>query len=97
MKRLVIVPFALAIFVLVGYHLLIAVDNRFRYGRMWETPVVRPHEEPLLIMGQGTVPFDGGEAIYRASEGETLVSPFYDCGVLNIEVIQEGKEVYKSE
>ena len=75
----------------VGYEALMYYDNTFRYGRMRETPAVRPHEDPLLKMEAGIVPVNGGEAIYRATAGVDLISP------LNISqdyVINRGKAVY---
>jgi mono/diheme cytochrome c family protein len=70
---------ALAI-ILVGaigaYHLLMFYDNSFRYGRMRETPAVRPHEEPIPVMHAGVVPLRGGEAVIRATPAAELRSPF---------------------
>lgn len=45
------------------------------YGRMWETPAVRPHEKEILVMPGGSVPFDGGEETLRATPAEDLKSP----------------------
>jgi mono/diheme cytochrome c family protein len=45
------------------------------YGRMWETPAVRPHEEPIIDVSEGTLPMDAAEAVYRATPAEELVSP----------------------
>lgn len=42
---------------------------------MWETPAVRPHEEEILVMQEGSVPFDGGEAILKATPAIDLKSP----------------------
>lgn len=50
-------------------------DDYFPWGRMWETPAVKPHEEPLLVMEAGTVPVSGGEALYRAAAESDLISP----------------------
>ena len=75
----------------VAYEALMYYDNNFRYGRMRETPAVRPLEDPLLEMEAGIVPVSGGEAIYRATAGVDLISP------LNISqptVITRGKAVY---
>jgi hypothetical protein len=94
MKRSVIIFIAGLFFLLLVYHALIYYDNRFPYGRMWETPAVRPHKEALLIMRQGVIPFEGGEAVYRATPGAMLVSPFYDCDTVPMKAIQAGKEVY---
>lgn len=59
-----------------AYQLLMTYDNDFPFGRMRETPAVRPHENPILVMEAGLVPFLGGEALYRAAAPETLKSPF---------------------
>jgi mono/diheme cytochrome c family protein len=61
------------------------------YGRMRETPAVRPHEEPLLVMEKGVVPFEGGEMIYRVQKAEHLNSPFKMGDPATIKL---GREVY---
>jgi len=60
-----------AIVLLVLLPLLCACD----YGRMWETPAVRPHEEPILEMPSDIVPYGGGETEYRATSVYVLRSP----------------------
>jgi len=57
---------------LVAYHALVFYDNDFRYGRMRETPAVKPHEAPLNRMEAGVVPVTGGEALLRATPGPLL-------------------------
>ncbi len=79
------------IVVLAAYHLLIYYDNNFRYGRMRETPAVRPYEEPLLVREAGVVPVNGGEAIYRVSAGRDIQSPI---DMAQPAVIDRGKAVY---
>jgi mono/diheme cytochrome c family protein len=54
---------------LAAYHGLMYYDDNFRYGRMRETPAVKPHEEPLQRMEEGVVPVSGGEAALRAAAG----------------------------
>ena len=66
-------------------------DNNFRYGRMRETPAVRPHEEPLLKMQGDIVPVSGGEAIYRATAAANLTSPL---DITQPNVLPRGKAVY---
>ena len=56
---------------------------------MQETPAVRPHEEPILIMEEGTVPFDGGEELIRASLADNTIQV-----PTNIS-IEEGKDAYQ--
>ena len=55
MKKIVVIAVLLAAIVFVGYEALIIIDNNFRYGRMRETPAVRPHEKELLTMKQGVI------------------------------------------
>jgi len=58
-----------------AYHLLMFYDNNFRYGRMRETPAVRPHEQPIAAMQTGVVPVAGGDALLRATPAAALQSP----------------------
>ena len=74
-----------------AYEALMYYDNNFRYGRMRETPAIRPHENPLLIMEKGIVPISGGEAIYRANAGANLISPLNST---EPSVIARGSAVY---
>jgi mono/diheme cytochrome c family protein len=91
MKKVIGFPIIVVIVVLAAYHLLIYYDNNFRYGRMRETPAVRPYEEPLLVREAGVVPVNGGEAIYRVSAGIDIQSPI---DVAQPTVISRGKAVY---
>ena len=71
----------LGLFILVGiiglaaYQALMFYDNNFRYGRMRETPGVKPHEAPLLVLERGIVPTHGGDAVYRVTPAADLSSP----------------------
>jgi mono/diheme cytochrome c family protein len=91
MKKIVVIAVLLAAILFVGYEALIIIDNNFRYGRMRETPAVRPHEKELLTMKQGVIPFEGGEAIYRAADGKRLKSPFVKGDPNSIKL---GKTLY---
>ena len=91
MKKIIGLLLVALILILGAYHLLMFYDNDFRYGRMRETPAVRPHEEPLLIKEAGLVPVNGGEAIYRVSSGTDLQSPI---DMAQPTVINRGKAVY---
>jgi mono/diheme cytochrome c family protein len=74
-----------------GYEALVFYDNNFPYGRMRETPAVRPHEEPMPIMEPGVAPINGGEAILRVTEAADLNPP------MDIEAsasVARGREVY---
>jgi hypothetical protein len=92
MKKIIGSLIVVLILILGAYHLLIFYDNNFRYGRMRETPAVRPYEEPLLIMEAGLVPVDGGEEIFRVSAGIDLMPP---VNMSQAAVIARGKNVYR--
>ena len=91
MKKLIGLLLVVVVLILGGYHLLVYYDNDFRYGRMRETPAVRPYEEPLRIKEAGLVPVNGGEALYRVSAGIDLKPPL---NMTQPAVIDRGKAVY---
>jgi mono/diheme cytochrome c family protein len=91
MKRAVILLIALAILVLSAYQGLLYYDNNFRYGRMWETPAVRPLEEPALPIPHGVVPRGHSEALFRATPPEQLGFP---QEMDPSEHIERGKSLY---
>ena len=91
MKKIIGILIVVVIVILGAYNLLVWYDNDFRYGRMRETPVVRPHEEPLLIKEAGLVPVNGGEAIYRVSAGSDIHPPI---DMARPAAIARGKAVY---
>ena len=91
MKKIIGVIIVVGVVLYVGYEALMYYDNHFRYGRMRETPAVRPHEDPLLNMQAGIVPVDGGEAIYRATPGVDFISPL---NMSQDAAINRGKAVY---
>jgi len=91
MKKIIGLLIVIGIIGYAGYEALMYYDNNFRYGRMRETPVVRPYEEPLLKMEAGLVPFNGGEAVYRTTAGIDLISPLK---MRDAAVIARGKAVY---
>jgi mono/diheme cytochrome c family protein len=90
-KKYLIFLIGLAILGLVAYEALIYYDENFPFGRMWETPAVRPHEELPLPMPAGTVPHQGGEEIFKAMPAELLKSPI---ALSDPAQIQMGKVLY---
>jgi mono/diheme cytochrome c family protein len=91
MKKAAVLLVVVGLAVLAAYHALLFYDDNFRYGRMRETPAIKPHEEPLILMESGVVPVTGGEAILRATPGAALTSPL-DAN--NPQVAIRGKAVY---
>jgi len=91
MKKIIGFFIVVAIVVFVAYQALMYYDNNFRYGRMRETPGVRPHEEPLLVQESGIVPIHGGDALYRVTPAAELVSPLDRQAVATI---KRGSDLY---
>jgi len=91
MKKVIGLFIVLAIVGLAAYHALMYYDNNFRYGRMRETPAVRPHEEPLLPMEAGVVPVNGGDAIFRVKPGKDIIPPL---DMQDPAAIARGKALY---
>jgi len=60
---------------------------------MWETPAIRPHEEPAREMPEGVIPVNGGEAVYRATANYLLTSPFRDG---DPEAVSRGEALYRT-
>jgi hypothetical protein len=92
MKKVIGFFIVVIILALAAYYSLIYYDNNFRYGRMRETPAVRPLEEPVLIEEAGLVPVSGGEAIYRVSAGIDIISPI---DLTQPAVMARGEAVYR--
>ena len=91
MKKYAVAAIILIIILFVVYEGLLYYDNNFRYGRMWETPAVRPLEEAPMKMPHGVVPFTGGEALMRVSQGSDIGSPLKENDPAGIE---QGKALY---
>ena len=91
MKRIVILAVFVAVVLTAAYTVITLYDENMKVGRMWETPAVRPHEQPLLIMEPDVVPFGGGEAEYRNAKAEDLISPFKND---DPDVVASGKLLY---
>lgn len=91
MKK-ILVLFVFALVATSGVILLLQyIDNYAAAGRMRETPGVRPHEEPTRPMEAGIVPVSGGEALFRATPADDLVSPLK---LNDPAVIEKGGKLY---
>ena len=91
MKKLFGFFILVAIIILVAYQALVYYDNNFRYGRMRETPGVKPHEIPLLVLESGIVPIHGGDATYQLTPAADLVSSLNRQAS---DTIARGKKLY---
>jgi cytochrome c553 len=64
------------IVLLSAWGVITAYDYSLSIGRMWETPAIKPHEQPIAVTVKGIVPFDGGEARLRHTPDADLLTPF---------------------
>lgn len=88
-----------AVIVLTGVYTVITLyDSNLKAGRMYQTPVIRPHEEPELVMDTRAVPFHKSEALIKEDLIEEKMNtnlpeplPWSDEAVL-----AKGEEDYKS-
>ncbi|MEJ2659893.1 MAG: c-type cytochrome [Desulfobacteraceae bacterium] len=69
-------------------------DANMRAGRMWETPGVKPHEDPIPVMDTRTIPKDGGEARYRLADPASLKAPFELTLPAAVSAGQQGYQYY---
>jgi mono/diheme cytochrome c family protein len=90
-KKYILFLIGAAIVGFVAYEALIDYDENFPYGRMWETPAVRPHEELPLSAPMGVVPQHGGEEVFKAMPADRLKSP---VALSDPALIQAGKLLY---
>ena len=87
----------LAVFVslvLTGVYTVITLyDSNLKPGRMYQTPAIRPHEEPELIMDKRTVADTKSEALIR----ELLKTDFTLTRIGSVEVMPaKGEKDYKA-
>ena len=76
MVRILAVGLIVSTIALVAWGAITAYDEMLSVGRMWETPAIRPYERPIPVMEAGSMPFNGGEALYRAMAAEEIEPPF---------------------
>ena len=67
---------AFALIVGTGVYAVITLyDTNLKAGRMYQTPVVRPHEEPELAMDQRTIAAGKSEALIRENLTNNILPP----------------------
>jgi mono/diheme cytochrome c family protein len=91
MLRILSVLLMVSVVGLVVWGVITLYDNNLSAGRMWETPGVKPHEEPIPVMDPRTVPVADGENFYRLADPATIKAPF-DLG--QPEAVAAGKLGY---
>jgi len=93
MKKIILALLAVGVILYAAYEALMYYDDNFIYGRMRETPAVRPYEKPMLIMEAGLVPFAGGELGFRIARAEDISSPL---AMVDPQPIKAGQTVYQT-
>jgi mono/diheme cytochrome c family protein len=91
MKRNLVIALVALLALFGAYTALTIQDTYFKWGRMWQTPGVKPYEEPLLVMKAGVVPVNGGETVYRITPPDELHSPF---NAQDPAVIEQGHKLF---
>ncbi len=91
MTRIAILAAFVALALSCAYAAITLYDENLQVGRMWETPVVRPHELPIPTMAEGVVPLHGGEMFHRMATTNGLTPPM---DLKAPDVIALGKTVY---
>jgi mono/diheme cytochrome c family protein len=92
MVRIISVGLIVSTILLVAWGVISGYDEILSVGRMWQTPAIKPHEKPIPVMAAGSVPYGGGEALYRAAAAEEIKPPF---ALTEPAVIAAGKTAYQ--
>jgi hypothetical protein len=92
MIRILCVVSVVAALGLAVWGVITIYDENLQVGRMWETPAVKPHEEPIPLMDANVIPVHGGERAYRLTAPDRLRPPF-DLGMPD--VIKAGRIGYE--
>jgi len=92
MKQVLFLGAFVTIAVMGLYYSINFYDSQMRWGRMFETPAVRPHEEPLLIMESNLVPVSGGEELIRSALRK---SPLIPSAYSTQAMLEKGKTEYR--
>ena len=92
MKRILVLGLIVSTVVLTAFGVITLYDYNMSIGRMWETPAVKPHENPIPVMDAGSVPVTGGEALYRAATADEITAPY---SLTEPAAIASGKTAYQ--
>ena len=75
------------------YTVITLYDSNFKPGRMYQTPAIRPHEEPELVMDKRTIADTKSEALIR----ELLKTDFTIPPIGSAQVmLAKGEKDYKA-
>jgi mono/diheme cytochrome c family protein len=91
MIRMLCAVFIVVFIGLAAYTGVTLYDETLQVGRMWETPVIRPHEAPLPVMDTALVPVSNAELLYRTADPDTLAAPF---DLSDAQAVARGRQGY---
>jgi mono/diheme cytochrome c family protein len=92
MVRILCVALIACAVALAAYAVITLYDETLQVGRIWETPAVKPHEQPIPVMANVSVPFTGGELLYRTADPDTLQPGF---SLTAPKAIAQGRQGYQ--
>lgn len=92
MVRILSVGLIVSTIALVAWGVITGYDNVLSVGRMWQTPAIKPYENPIPVMAAGSMPINGGEALYRAVAADEIAAPF---PLAEPAAIASGKTAYQ--
>ncbi len=93
MKKIFLALLTVVVILYAAYEALMYYDDNFIYGRMRETPAVRPYETPMLIMEADLVPFAGSELEFKVARAKDISSPL---AMADPQAIKAGQTVYQT-
>ena len=94
MKRILSVLVIAAVLVLVFIGVINFYDASLSVGRMWQTPAIRPYEQPIPVRTAVSVPVEDGEVFDRLADPENLQPPFTLSDPAVIQMGQQGYNFY---
>lgn len=92
MIRILCVLTIVATVAVMAYGMLTLYDESLQIGRMWETPAIRPHEQPIAVITNDGVPYSRAELFYHMSDPNTLQPPF---DLNSASTITAGQQEYR--
>jgi mono/diheme cytochrome c family protein len=75
----------------IAFGVITLYDESLQVGRMWETPGIKPYEQPLPVASGLSVPAGDAEVFYRLAEPGALKAPF---SLTDPQTIANGKKAY---
>jgi len=91
MIRIVCAVFFVVLVALIGIGVINLYDGVLQAGRMWETPAVKPHEQPIPVSAGLSVPSANGEVLLRTADPDSLAAPFE---LADPQTIARGRQAY---